>query len=152
MLHVIKKIMIPFILMPGILKNTGDWMFEYTSRVVELFNTWCLVGFGVIMLGNSSYLLKINIYDNFVKVPYMVWVFMIGLGILQFWLLCKSCNNSNQFGGILLQFSAIIWLVIAMAFALQPPISTALPIYTGLSFVFGVTGYGVLRTSKEQEE
>lgn len=141
------------ILFPSLVMNrVGTWVFEYATRIVELLNTWCLVGFGVTMICNSANLLDVNLYSNFENVPTVVWVGMVLLGVIQFVLLCKSTNQSNQLSGIALQFSAIVWIVIAMAFTFQPPISTALPMYTGIAIMFGLTGFEILRASKNELE
>lgn len=156
MKHKTKKIiMSPFICLlciATILKNIGTWVFEYASRVIELLNTWGMVGFGLVMFINSPNLLKLTIYGNFSIAPRALWLSMIMLGFIQFILLCKTTNSSNQLSAIVLQLSAIIWFIIAMAFALQPPISTALPLYTGMALVTGLTGYEMLRINKELEE
>lgn len=149
----IKNILLnPIMFLTRIIDKIGDWVFEYATRVIELLNTWCLIGFGTVMLSNSVYLLKVDLYGNFVKVPSIVWMSMVMLGFIQFILLCRTTNASNQLSGIVLQFSGLVWLIIAMAFAFQPPVSTALPIYTGIGVIFSMTGYELLRTSKKLEE
>ena len=151
--HKIKKVILyPIVFLATILNNIGTWVFEYASRVIELLNTWGMVGFGAVMLYNNSSLLTLTLYSNFTVVPRAVWVLMILVGVIQFILLCKTTNSSNQLSAIVLQLSAIIWIVIAMGFAFQPPISTALPLYMGMALVTGLTGYELLRVSKQLEE
>lgn len=151
--HKIKKVILyPIVFLATILNNIGTWVFEYASRVIELLNTWGMVGFGTVMLYNNSSLLTLTLYSNFTVVPKFVWVLMILVGVIQFILLCKTTNSSNQLSAIVLQLSAIIWIVIAMGFAFQPPISTALPLYMGMALVTGLTGYELLRLSKQLEE
>lgn len=151
--HKIKKvIMSPVVLIATILNNVGTWVFEYASRIIELLNTWGMVGFGSVMLYNNTSLLTLTKYNNFTVVPRAIWSLMILIGVIQFILLCKTTNSSNQLSAIVLQLSAIIWVVIAMGFAFQPPISTALPIYMGMALVTGLTGYELLRLSKQLEE
>lgn len=151
--HKTKKVILyPIVFLATILNNIGTWVFEYASRVIELLNTWGMVGFGTVMLYNNSSLLTLTLYSNFTVVPKFVWVLMILVGVIQFILLCKTTNSSNQLSAIVLQLSAIIWIVIAMGFAFQPPISTALPLYMGMALVTGLTGYELLRLSKQLEE
>lgn len=145
-------IMIPIIFIATVLNRIGTWVFEYASRIIELLNTWGMVGFGVVMLYNNPELLSLKVYNNFTIIPRFLWLSMILIGIIQFILLCKTSNKSNQLSAIVLQLSAIIWTVIAMGFAFQPPISTALPLYLGMALVTGLTGYELLRVSKQSEE
>lgn len=133
--------------------NFNKWLFGYGTRVIEVLNSWWLMGFGIVMMSNHVVLVNGHPYRTFAFISqFWVWLIVFLVGVFQGIMLYRDCNHSCQYSGITLQLSGLIWFIIAILFGFDyPPVSTALPIYICMSIITGLSGYELLQRSKEHE-
>lgn len=148
----IKEIMMPINKVKKVANKGNDWLFALATRLAEFINTVALIGFSSFMLAGFDELVTKHPYRKFTYASSeLFWISVFGLGVLQMIAMLRCSIKSNQASGIMLQLSAIVWLLFAVTFGLDyPPLSTALPIYSLLAFVTAAGGHKLINANKTE--
>lgn len=129
------------------------WLFQSSKRLCEFINGFALVTFSSIMFCGHSEVVLNYPYRKFTYIANdHIWVAIFFLGVYQLKLMLNPSCLSTQKSGIVLHVSSIIWAVFAITFGLDyPPITTALPIYSLLSFITICAGHESINCGKYRE-
>lgn len=130
------------------------WLFEVGTRIVELLNALLLVSFSSIMALNYFNLLSLPSYARFDITQAYHWLFVLGLGVAQLFVMCKESNRSNQVSGLLLLFSGTVWLIIAAIFSANAAhvMTTAVTTYVLVALACLLAGYELLTINRLLED
>lgn len=130
------------------------WLFEVGTRIVEFFNALLLISFAAVMVLNYFDLLLLPSFARFnITEPYQ-WLLVLGLGVGQFFAMCYKSNRSNQVSGLLLIFSATVWLIISAIFSanLVHVFTPAVTTYVLIALVCLLAGYELLTINRLLED
>lgn len=123
------------------IKDLREWAFRTPTRIVELISGFIAFFFSSAFIMDLSLYMVNHPYRNFSYLSNKwLWIIMFFLSILQIIYAGRSTLKSNLKSAQLLLWFSLVWIIIAVAFASDYPVSTAFFTYAILSIV-NLTAY-----------